>query len=70
MFGIERCDDDAAERSIPVEEPPCELHGPFLAGAADDGLADKQAVIGAIQVRFEVLAVAEIDQRGGLWAGV
>ena len=44
MVRIERGDDNAAERLVNVQEAPCELHGPFAAGATNNRLADEKLI--------------------------
>ena len=70
MRRVQRGDDNAAELAFAVQKAPRELDRPLLAGAADDRLADEQAVVGAVEMDAIVLAVAEIDHRRGLRAGV
>ena len=70
MRGIERGHHDAAELAVAVEEAPRELHRPLPAGAADDRLADEEPVFRAVDMDAVVLAVAQIDRRRGLRAGI
>ena len=70
MQGIERSDDDAAERAVGIVEAPRELNRPLAAGPADHRLADEQIVAGIVDLGAEVLAVGDADRRVGLRAGL
>ena len=62
VLGIERGHDDAAEAAVAIEKAPGELHRPLPADAADDRLADEQAVLRAVEMDAIVLAVAQVHR--------
>src|SRR5262245_28989178 len=66
MFWIERRNNHAGEPAIAIEEGSCELDRPSLAGSSYNRLTDVQSVLVAVAMNAVVLAVAQIDCRGGL----
>ena len=61
---VERCGDDAGERSVGREQPPRQLNRRLAGQLADGRLADVELVGGGADVNPKRLAVADVDDGG------